>query len=193
MNCLTRLAASLVLVACFAAPALAAPETYLIDDSHTFPRFSYSHFGLSTQQGKFNRASGSITVDREARTGSVEIEIDMTSVNTGYPDFDDHIQAEDFLNTVEFPTATFRSTSVVFDGDTPTAVEGELTIKGITQPVTLEITRFAAMTHPMLQRPAIGADATTTILRSDFDAGQFVPAVGDEVRIDIAMEAIQPE
>ncbi len=193
MNRMTRLAAALVLSAAFAAPVLAAPETYVIDDSHTYPRFSYSHFGLSTQQAKFNRTSGTVTIDREALTGSVEIEIDMTSVNTGYPDFDDHIQAEDFLNTAEFPTATFRSTEVIFDGDTPTAVEGELTIKGITRPVTLEITRFAAMTHPMLQRPAIGADATTTILRSDFDAGRFVPAVGDEVRIDIAMEAIQPE
>ena len=193
MNRLTRMAATLVLSAGFAAPVFAAPETYIIDDSHTYPRFSWSHFGLSTQQAKFNRTTGSITIDREALSGSVEIEIDMTSVNTGYADFDKHIKSEDFFHTDEFPTATFRSTEVIFDGDTPTAVGGELTIKGITRPVTLEITRFAAMNHPMLQRPAIGADATTTILRSDFDAGAFVPAVSDEVRIDIAMEAIQPE
>ncbi|MGY6553389.1 MAG: YceI family protein [Wenzhouxiangella sp.] len=193
MNRMTRIAATVLLSAGFVAPLMAAPETYIIDDSHTYPRFSWNHFGLSTQQAKFNRTTGSITIDREALTGSVEIEIDMTSVNTGYAEFDDHIQAEGFLNTAEFPTASFRSTKVVFDGETPTSVDGELTINGVTRPVTLEITRFAAMTHPMLGRPALGADATTQILRSDFDAGQFVPAVSDEVRIDIAMEAIQPE
>ncbi|NMG02231.1 YceI family protein [Azoarcus taiwanensis] len=193
MNRLTRLAATLALGAGLALPAFAAPETYVIDDSHTFPRFSYSHFGLSTQQSKFDRASGTVTIDREARTGEVEIVIDMTSVNTGYADFNDHIQGEDFLNTAVHPTATFKSTQVVFDGDTPTAIEGELTIKGITRPVTLEITRFTAMPHPMLQRDAIGADATTTILRSDFEAGMFAPAVSDEVRIDIAVEAIKAE
>ena len=185
--------AALVFSLFLAAPALAEPETYIIDDSHTFPRFSYTHLGLSTQQSIFDRTSGSITIDREARTGEVEIEIDMTSVNTGYSEFNEHIQAEEFLHTEEFPTATFRSTEVIFDGDTPTSVEGELTIKGITRPVTLEITRFAAAEHPIQQRPAIGADATTTILRSDFDAGRFAPAVSDEVRIDIAMEAIKPE
>ncbi len=190
---IAKASTALVLAAGLALPVFAAPETYIIDDSHTFARFSYSHFGLSTQLSSFDRTSGTITFDREARTGEVEIEIDMTSVNTGYPDFDEHIQDADFLNTAEFPTATFRSSEVIFDGDTPSAIEGELTIKGITQPVTLEITRFAAMSHPMLERPAIGADATTTILRSDFDAGMFAPAVGDEVRIDIAVEAIAPE
>lgn len=193
MNRLTRIAATLAIGAGLALPVLAAPETYVIDDSHTFPRFSYSHFGLSTQLSKFDRTSGTVTIDRAARSGEVNIVIDMTSVNTGYAVFDEHIQGEDFLNTAVHPTATFKSTQVVFDGETPTAIEGELTIKGITRPVTLEITRFTAMTHPMLQRDAIGADASVTILRSDFDAGMFAPAVGDQVRIDIAVEAIKPE
>ncbi|MGY6587988.1 MAG: YceI family protein [Wenzhouxiangella sp.] len=193
LNCLTVITATLVLSVSFAAPLLAAPETYIIDDSHTYPSFSWNHFGLSTQQARFNRTTGTITIDREALTGSVDIEIDMTSVNTGYPDFDEHIQGEGFFNTAEFPTATFRSTEVHFDGDTPVSVDGELTINGVTRPVTLEINSFTAMVHPMVQRPAIGANASTNILRSDFDAGQFVPSVSDEVRIDIAMEAIQPE
>ena len=192
MNRITRIAAALALATGLVLPAFAAPETYIIDDSHTFPRFSYSHFGLSTQLSRFDRTTGTITIDREARTGAVEIIIDMTSVNTGYADFDDHIRSEDFFHTDVYPTATFQSTQVVFEGETPTAIEGELTIKGITHPVTLEITRFAAMTHPMLQREAIGADATTTILRSDFGAGMFAPLVADEVRIDIAVEAIKP-
>lgn len=193
MHCITRIATALALTTGLALPAFAAPETYVIDDSHTFPRFSYSHFGLSTQRSQFDRTTGTILLDRTARTGAVEIVIDMTSVNTGYPDFNDHIQGEDFLHTDVYPTATFQSTQVIFDGDTPTVIEGTLTIKGITRPVTLEITRFTAMTHPMLQRAAIGADATTTILRSDFGAGRFAPLVSDEVRIDIAVEAIQPD
>lgn len=173
-----------------AAPALATPTTYVIDGSHTFPRFSYSHFGYSTQLSRFNRTSGQVVFDPVARTGSVEITIDMTSVDTGFDTFDEHIQAEDFLDTKRFPTATFRSTKVTFDGDRPVAIEGLLTIKGITKPVTLKVTSFQAKEHPMLKKPAIGADAHASIRRSDFGAGKYAPDVGDEVRIDVALEAV---
>lgn len=182
---------ALVLLATLsAAPALAAPQVYAIDDSHTFARFSYSHFGLSTQQSRFNKSSGTIVFDKEARTASVEIEIDMTSVDTGSAEFDQHIQAEDFFHTARFPTATFKSTRVDFEGDVPSAVHGELTIKGITRSVTLEISNFLNMPHPMLERDAIGADAAVTVKRSDFDAGKYAPYVGDEVTISIALEAV---
>ncbi|SMB28989.1 YceI family protein [Sterolibacterium denitrificans] len=177
-----------------AAPALAAPETYVIDGSHTFPRFSYSHFGFSTQLSRFDKTSGTIVFDKKARTGAVDIVIDTTSVNTGSSAFNEHIQAEDFLDTAKHPTATFKSTRVVFaDGADvkPIAIEGNLTLKGVSRPVTLEITSFQNMPHPMRKRDAIGANATTTIKRSDFNAGKYAPNVGDEVRIDIAVEAIQ--
>ena len=172
------------------ASAWAAPQTYVIDGSHTFPRFSYNHMGLSTQLSKFTKTSGKVMFDKEAKTGSVDIVIDMTSVDTGFPAFNGHIQGEDFLNTAKFPTATFKSTKVTFEGDRPAKIDGELTIKGVTKPVTLTVTSFANKQHPMLQKDAIGADAYTVIKRSEFDAGKFVPAVGDEVRIDVALEAI---
>ena len=183
--------ALLALASAFATSAFAAPETYVVDGSHTFPRFSYSHFGLSTQLSKFDKTTGTVVLDKAARTGSVDIVIDTKSVNTGFPTFNDHIQGPDFLDTAKFPTATFKSTRVVFEGDKPVAVEGNLTLKGVTKPVTLTVTSFTAMPHPMLKKDAIGANAYAVVKRSDFGAGKFAPAVGDEVRIDIAVEAIK--
>lgn len=190
---MTRLAklTAVGLISALAVPALAAPETYTVDPTHTFPRFSYSHFGMSTQLSRFNKSSGTVTLDREARTGAVDITIDMTSVSTGYGTFDEHIQGEDFLDTARHPTATFKSTKVNFEGDMPTTIEGELTIKGITRPVTLEVSSFKAMPHPMLNKPAIGADASTVIRRTEFGAGKYAPNVGDEVTITVSLEAIR--
>ena len=172
-------------------PALAAPESYALDANHTFPRFSYSHFGYSTQLSRFDKTTGKVVFDKEAKTGSVDIAIDTTSVSTGSPTFDEHIQAADFLDTAKYPTATFKSTKVVFDGDKPTKIEGNLTIKGVTKPVTLTVTSFQAKSHPIMKKDAIGANAYTLIKRSDFNAGKYAPNVGDEVRIDIAIEALK--
>ena len=190
MNRLHALAASLLVSAAAASPALAAPETYTVDGTHTFPRFSYSHFGLSTQLSKFDKTTGTVTLDKAARSGAVDITIDMSSVNTGYATFNEHIQGEDFLDTAKYPTATFRSTQVRFEGDKPVEIDGNLTIKGVTKPVTLKVTNFKNMPHPMLKKDAIGADATTVIKRSEFNAGKYAPNVGDEVTISIALEAI---
>lgn len=184
------LAASLVL-ATLAVPALAAPETYVIDNTHTFPRFSYSHFGYSTQLSRFNKTSGKVVLDKAARSGSVDVVIDTTSVDTGVAVFNGHIQGPDFLDTANHPTATFKSTAVRFEGDKPVAVEGNLTLKGVTRPVTLTVSSFQAMPHPMLKKDAIGANASTVVKRSDFNAGKYAPNVGDDVTITIALEAIK--
>ena len=191
MNKFVKLSAVLALATAVSAPAFAAPETYVIDGSHTFPRFSYSHFGLSKQLSRFDKTSGTIVLDKEAKTGSVDIVIDTKSVDTGFEVFNGHIQGADFLDTATYPTATFKSTKVVFKGDVPTEVQGDLTIKGVTKPVTLTVTSFVAMPHPMLQKDAIGANATTVIKRTDFNAGKYAPNVGDDVTIDIAVEAIK--
>jgi len=190
MTSFKQLSLAAALAAALVAPAMAAPQTYVVDSSHTFPRFSYSHFGYSTQLSSFKQTTGKVVFDAQAKTGSVDISIDTRSVNTGFDDFNGHIQGEDFLDTAKFPTATFKSTRVVFEGDAPKSIEGQLTIKGVTKPVTLSVTSFQAMPHPMLKKPALGANATTTIKRSEFNAGKFAPYVGDEVRIDIAIEAI---
>ncbi len=190
MNFMQKSLAALVVSLAAAAPALAAPVTYTVDNTHTFPRFSYSHFGYSTQLSRFDTTRGTVVYDAAAKTGSVDITIDAKSVNTGYATFNEHIQGEDFLNTAKFPTSTFKSTKVIFKGDKPVKVEGNLTLKGVTKPVTLTVTSFQSMAHPMLKKPAIGANAFTVVKRSDFGAGKYAPYVGDEVRIDIALEAI---
>lgn len=174
----------------FAGQAMAAPQTYVIDSTHTFPRFSYSHMGLSKQILRFDKTTGTVVFDKEAKEAQVDVTIDMTTVSTGSDVFNDHIQGEDFLDTAQFPTATFKSTKVVFEGDEPVKIEGDLTIKGITKPVTLTVTSFFSGPHPMLKKDAIGANATATIVRSEFNAGKFAPGVSDEVELDIALEAI---
>ncbi|UCV13556.1 YceI family protein [Quatrionicoccus australiensis] len=191
MQKFNKIAAALVLSAAAAAPALAAPETYVADSTHTFSRFSYSHFGYSTQLSRFNKNSGKVVFDKVAKTGSVDIVIDTKSVDTGFDTFNEHIQGEDFLDTAKYPTATFKSTKVVFEGDKPVSVEGNLTLKGVTKPVTLTVTSFQAMPHPMLKKDAIGANAWTVVKRSEFNAGKYAPYVGDEVRIEVAIEAIK--
>lgn len=191
MQKFNKIAAALVLSAAAAAPALAAPETYVADSTHTFSRFSYSHFGYSTQLSRFNKNSGKVVFDKVAKTGSVDIVIDTKSVDTGFDTFNEHIQGEDFLDTAKYPTATFKSTKVVFEGDKPVSVEGNLTLKGVTKPVTLTVTSFQAMPHPMLKKDAIGANAWTVVKRSEFNAGKYAPYVGDEVRIEVALEAIK--
>jgi polyisoprenoid-binding protein YceI len=187
----SKLGAVLALATLFSLPTL-AEDTYAIDGTHTYPRFSYSHLGYSTQMARFNRTTGSISLDAARRMAAVDITIDMTSVDTGLDLFDQHIQEADFLDTARHPTATFKSTSVRFDGDSPVAVEGQLTLKGITRPVTLTVTSFHAMPHPMLRKDAIGANAHAVVKRSEFDMGKYAPSVSDEVRIDIAVEAVKP-
>jgi polyisoprenoid-binding protein YceI len=189
MKSIKRIAAALAFTGALAS-ALAAPVTYGVDGTHTFPRFSYSHFGYSTQLSSFSKTSGKVVFDAEAKTGSVDIVIDMKSVSTGFADFNEHIQGEDFLDTAKFPQATFKSTKVIFEGDKPQLIEGQLTIKGVTKLVTLTVTSFQAMPHPMMKKPALGANAFTVIKRSEFNAGKYAPYVGDDVRIDIAIEAI---
>jgi len=190
MKKLNRIATALSLATLFAGSAMAAPVTYNIDGSHTFARFSYSHFGYSTQLSSFSTTTGKIVFDAEAKTGSVDIVIDTKSVNTGFSDFNQHIQGEDFLDTAKFPQATFKSTQVIFDGVKPAQIEGLLTLKGVTKAVTLTLTGFQSAPHPMLKKPALGANAFTVIKRTEFNAGKYAPYVGDDVRIDIAVEAI---
>lgn len=191
MNKITRLTLAAAAIATLSGTAFAAPETFVIDGSHTFPRFSYSHFGFSTQLSRFNKTSGKIVLDKAAKTGSVDVVIDTKSVDTGFDVFNGHIQGEDFLSTEKYPTATFKSTKVRFEGDKPVAVEGDLTIKGVTKPVTLTLTSFILQPHPMLKKDAIGANATTKISRTEFNAGKYAPNVGDEVTIELAVEAIK--
>ncbi len=183
--------ATFAFAAVVAVPALAAPETYVIDGNHTFPRFSYGHLGFSIQMSRFDKTTGTVMFDSAAKTGAVDITIDTRSVDTGSELFNKHIQGSDFLDTAQYPTATFKSTAVRFEGDKPAAVEGNLTLKGITKPVTLQITSFHAAAHPMLKKDAIGANAIAAVKRSDFNMSKNAPAVDDDVVLSIAIEALK--
>lgn len=183
------------LIAVFAAAvssaAFAAPETYVIDNTHTFPRFEYSHFGYSTQAHYFTKTSGKITLDRAAKTGAVDVTIDAKSVDTGYALFNEHIQGEDFFDTAKYPSIIYKSSRMNFKGDEPVAVDGDLTIKGITRPVTLKLTSFHCMAHPIVKKDACGANAIARVKRSDFNMGKHAPYVSDEVTLVIPVEAIK--
>ncbi len=185
------LAAAASVLCALPVAAIAAPETFNIDAGHTAPRFEYSHFGYSIQQHRFDKTSGKIVLDRAARSGSVDVTIDTTSVNTGLALFNGHIQGADFFDTAKYPAITFKSTAVKFDGDKPVAIEGNLTIKGVTKPVMLTVTHFHTMPHPMLKKDAIGANAVAKIKRSEFNMGKYAPNVGDDVTLTIAVEAVK--
>ncbi len=191
MKMISRLITTLALSTAVVAPAFAAPVSYGVEANHTFPRFSYTHLGFTTQQSRFDKTTGTVVYDKEGRTGSVDIKIETSSVSTGSTLFNQHIQAEDFLDTAKYPTVTFKSTKVNFDGDKPVSIEGDLTMKGMTKRVTLTVTRFLAAPHPIQKKDTIGADAYTIVKRSDFNMGKYAPAVSDEVRIDIAIEALK--
>lgn len=181
---------ALIIAATLSTAAYAAPETYVIDVTHTKPVFSYNHFGYSTQMSRFDSLAGTIVLDREAKTGSVDVTIDAKSVDSGFPVFNEHLQDTDFFDTAKYPTITFKSNNMKFDGDKLVAVDGALTIKGITKPVTLTITSMQCMPHPMSKKPACGANATTVIKRSDFNMGKYTPYVGDDVTLTIPVEAV---
>lgn len=183
---------TLTALAAFSAAAQAA-TIYNIDNTHTFPHFTYNHLGYSIQTHKFDKTSGKVVIDFEAKTGSVDVTIDATSVNTGYALFNEHIQGEDYFDTAKYPTITFKSSNMKFKGNKPVSLTGDLTIKGVTQPVTLEVTHFKCMPHPILKVPACGANATAQVKRSDFNMGKGVPFVSDEVTLTLAIEAVMEQ
>jgi len=174
-----------------AAAAFAAPESYTIDPNHTFPHFAISHLGFSTMHGRFDKTQGKLVIDQEKKTGSVEVVIDATSVDTGFGKRDDHLRSPDFLNVAEFPEIKYKSTKVtLLDGDKAN-VEGELTLMGVTKPVTLDVHRVHCGVHPMNKKDVCGFDATATIKRSDFGVNYALPAIGDEMKLTFEVEAVK--
>ena len=155
------------LAALVAVPALAAPETYTVDPRHTFPTYEVGHLGYSFQRGRFNKTSGKITLDTAAKTGSAEIIMDAASVSSGVDKLDEHLRSEDFLGVAKSPNITFKASSLAFEGDKVKKASGDLTINGVTRPVTFDVTFFNCAPHPMNKKQTCGADLNTTIKRSD--------------------------
>lgn len=147
---------------------MAEPVTYNIDPSHTFPAFEADHWGgLSVWRGKINRSSGTVVLDKEAGTGSVEVEMDMSSIDFGHDAMNERTLA-DIIHVDQFPTATYTGTLVDFEDGEPTAVEGTLTLHGVSLPVNLQVNRFQCQPHFRHMREVCGADASATINRADF-------------------------
>jgi len=168
-----------------------AAENYTVDNKHTFPSFEVNHMGLSTYRGRFNVTSGKITFDRAAKTASVEIEIDAASVSTGLAELEKHLRAEDFFNVEKFPKITFKSSRVEFEGENPKSVHGDFTLLGVKKPATLTIASFNCRVHPMNKKYVCGADAIAVIKRSEFGMTYAIPAVSDEVKLLIQIEAVR--
>jgi len=186
----------LIFPAAFAAlltalPAAAETETYTVDPNHTFPFYEVGHVGYSFQRGRFNKSSGKITLDSAAKTGSADISIDTTSVSSGVEKLDKHLNSEDFFDTSKFPQMTFKSDRFEFDGEKLRSASGQLTIRGISQPVTLTATHFYCGPHPMNKKKVCGADFTTTIKRSDYGIKYGLPLLADNVLLRINVEAIK--
>ena len=178
-------------LAIFALPALAEPETFTIDPNHTFPGWEVMHFGVSVQRGRFNKTSGKISVDTAAKTGSAEIVIDASSLDTGHPRLGEHLRGPDFFDAAKYPTLTFKGTGFTFDGDKVKSVAGELTMRDVTRPVTLNAVTYNCGTHPAAKKKFCGGDFVAAVRRSDWGLGKFVPAVADEVTLRVSLEAIK--
>ncbi len=169
-----------------------AAEFFKIDPAHTYPHFAISHLGFSTLYGRFNQTTGKFFIDWERGTGSVEVEIAAVSIDTGHKKRDDHLRSPDFLNVMEFPKILYRSTKVRIDQDKKSAVvEGELTLHGVTKPVTLTVERINCGVHPMNKKYICGFDARAKIKRSDFGITYALPAIGDEMELWFEVEGIR--
>lgn len=179
-----------LLGALVAAPAFAA-ESYTIDPSHTLPVYEINHFNWSTQRGRFNKVSGKITLDRAARTGSIDLTIDVASVDSGVAKLDEHLMSEDFFDVAKHPTMRFRSDRIVFEGDKPRSVPGQFTLLGVTRPLTLAISSFHCAENPFAKKMACGANAVATLKRSEFGMTTYAPGLGDEVKLLVNVEAFK--
>ena len=189
-----------IIAAALAAPVAAAPESFTLDPYHTYPYFTVNHLGFSNMMGRFDRSSGKIVLDTAAKTGSIELVVETASLNTGDNDKgsrprarDEHLRSPDFFNVAEFPRMTFKGTATKWTGDAPGAIEGELTLLGVTKPVTLTLESWKCGPDPRTQgkRFMCGGNATGTVKRADFGMKFGIPAVSDELKLYVAVEAFK--
>lgn len=186
---------ALCLIAFAVTSASAAPVKYTVDANHTYPSFTADHFGgLSSWRGKFNKSSGTIVLDRDAQTGSVDITIDAASIDFGHDKMNEHAKSADMFDVAKFPTATYTGKLVKFVGGAPTEVEGALTLHGVTKPVTLKIDSFMCKPHPMTKKEVCGANASAKINRKDFGVS-YGEQLGFnmDVLLNIQVEAVKAE
>jgi len=178
------------LAALLGASAFAAPVTYTLDPNHTYPSFAADHFGgLSVWRGKFDASSGKVVYDKEAKAGSIEVTVDISSIDFGMPKLNEHAKSAEIFDAAKYPTATYTGKFTKFAGASPTEAEGTLTMHGVTKPVTLKIDSFKCMQNPMTKKEVCGADASATLNRAEFGVN-FGDKFGfkQEVKLQIQVE-----
>lgn len=181
-------------LALLSAPALAEAERYVLDPGHSQIVFSYNHLGFSTSTGMFSGFEGEIAFDREnPAASSVTVVFPVRTMLTGWQARFDHLMGPDFFDATEDETVSFASTAIEVTGETTARITGDLTLNGVTRPVVLEAVLNQAGEHPMEQKPWAGFSATTTLLRSDYNLGAFAPFIGDEVAVEISIEAMKAD
>ncbi|HET8711196.1 MAG TPA: YceI family protein [Spongiibacteraceae bacterium] len=175
--------------------AKAAPVTYNLDPTHTYPSFEADHFGgLSVWRGKFTKSSGTVVLDRVAKTGSIDVSVQTDSIDFGNAKLDEHARGEQMFDVAKYPVATYKGKFTAFNGDVPTEAQGEFTLHGVTKPLTLKINRFKCMPHPMLKREVCGADASAQLDRADYGV-TYGQAYGFDmgVKLQIQVEGVKAD
>jgi polyisoprenoid-binding protein YceI len=194
---IATLAGAALLAACITAPTPSIPlppvsggqVLYVIDPAHTYPHFGVSHLNLSTLRGRFNKTSGWIVLDREARSGAMTVVIEVNSLDTGDATLEQRLRQSDFFDAESYPTITFRSSKLRFEGDKLVRVDGELTIRDVTKPVSLTVTSFHCAPLPLIRIEACGANAETRIKRADFGISIYPSMIGADVELLLPLEA----
>jgi polyisoprenoid-binding protein YceI len=166
-----------------------AAETYITDPEHTFVSFSYKHLAYSIQTSRFDKVNGTITVNDAMDGGTIDIAIETDSVSTGSDTFNKLLKSEDYFSSEKFPIANFTSDKLTFNNQAITSISGLLSIKGITKPINIEVSNFACSRNFITLKYMCGANASAKLSRSEFDLGKYVPFVGDEISLDIVIEA----
>lgn len=179
-------------VALFAVAAPSFAQTYKVDSSHTYPSFEADHKGISFWRGKFTKTEGTITLDRAAKTGTMNITIDANSIDFGHAKMNEHAKNKDMFNVPQFPTITYVGKSMKFNDDTLVAVEGELTMLGVTKPVNLTVNKFKCIQDAMTKKEICGADASAEFKRSDFGMNYAINwGFSPDVKLAIQVEAVK--
>ncbi len=181
---------SLLAIICAAASLNASAAEYTIDPDHTYPSLEFSHMGLSIWRGKFDRTSGKATLDQAARSGSVDIVIDSSSIDFGHDKMKEFALGEDWLNVKQFPTMRYQGT-LRFKGDTPVAVDGTLTLLGVSKPVRLTLNSFKCIEHPYYKKEVCGGDAEADLNRADFGMTKYSEGEAGKIHLRIQVEAIK--
>lgn len=188
-----KLFLSLISQAVLAGAAMAQPVDYAVEPTHTFVTWEASHFGVSTSRGRFDKTSGQIVFNAKAKTGKAEIVIELQSISTGVAPFDAHLRQEDYFHVERFPQARFVSQDFRFEGEKLSEVVGQLTMRGITKPITLKAKRFSCYDSPFLKRQVCGGDFEAVVVRSQYGMVHGFPVVvpDDAIRLQIQIEGIR--